>query len=145
LDRLAAATAVILDQQSMGVLNLSTLDSFAAKWFIPRLFRFRQAHGDIDVRLETSEKLADSVSDGIDFASSGPRNGGQTRPGRIPYMFFLTVQAMNLAVGIAKSPSAQCANARQPATAPGRRARGQLAQMIAHGQSRLAATNDDCV
>jgi LysR family glycine cleavage system transcriptional activator len=68
LDRLAAATAVIMDQQSLGALNLSTLDSFAAKWLIPRLFRFRQAHGDIDVRLATSEKLADFVSDGIDIA-----------------------------------------------------------------------------
>jgi LysR family glycine cleavage system transcriptional activator len=68
LDRLATATAVIIDQQSMGVLNLSTLDSFAAKWLIPRLFRFRQAYGDIDVRLATSEKLADFVSDGIDIA-----------------------------------------------------------------------------
>jgi LysR family transcriptional regulator, glycine cleavage system transcriptional activator len=68
LDRLATATAVIMDQQATGVLNISTLDSFAAKWLIPRLFRFRQAHGDIDVRLATSEKLADFVSDGIDIA-----------------------------------------------------------------------------
>jgi LysR family transcriptional regulator, glycine cleavage system transcriptional activator len=68
LDRLAAATGVIMDQQSMGVLNISTLDSFAAKWLIPRLFRFRQAHGDIEVRLATSEKLADFVNDGIDIA-----------------------------------------------------------------------------
>ena len=68
LDRLAAATAVIMDQQSMGVLNISTLDSFAAKWLIPRLFRFRQAHGGIEVRLGTSEKLADFVNDGIDIA-----------------------------------------------------------------------------
>jgi LysR family glycine cleavage system transcriptional activator len=68
LGRLATATAVIMDQQSMGVLNISTLDSFAAKWLIPRLFRFRQAHGDIDVRLATSEKLADFVNDGIDIA-----------------------------------------------------------------------------
>jgi len=52
----------------MGVLNISTLDSFAAKWLIPRLFRFRKAHGDIDVRLSTSEKLADFVNDGIDIA-----------------------------------------------------------------------------
>lgn len=68
LRRLAAATAVIMDQQSMGVLNISTLDSFAAKWLIPRLFRFRQAHGDIEVRLATSAKLADFVNDGIDIA-----------------------------------------------------------------------------
>jgi LysR family glycine cleavage system transcriptional activator len=68
LGRLATATAVIMDQQSMGVLNISTVDSFAAKWLIPRLFRFRQAHGDIEVRLATSEKLADFVNDGIDIA-----------------------------------------------------------------------------
>lgn len=68
LGRLAAATAVIMDQQSTGVLTISTLDSFAAKWLIPRLFRFRQAHGDIEVRLATSVKLADFVNDGIDIA-----------------------------------------------------------------------------
>ena len=68
LERLAAATATVADQQSTGVLNLSTLDSFAAKWLIPRLFRFREAHGDIDVRLSTSDRLADFVSDGMDIA-----------------------------------------------------------------------------
>jgi LysR family transcriptional regulator, glycine cleavage system transcriptional activator len=41
LERLAAATALITDQQSLGVLTVSTLDSFAAKWLLPRLFRFR--------------------------------------------------------------------------------------------------------
>ena len=78
LDRLATATGVIMDQQSMGVLNISTLDSFAAKWLIPRLFRFRQAHGDIEVRLATSEKLADFVNDGIDI---GIRYGRGRYPG----------------------------------------------------------------
>jgi LysR family transcriptional regulator, glycine cleavage system transcriptional activator len=68
LDRLAAATALIVDQQSVGVLNVSTVDSFAAKWLIPRLYRFRQKRADIDVRLATSEKLADFVNDGIDIA-----------------------------------------------------------------------------
>jgi LysR family glycine cleavage system transcriptional activator len=68
LGRLATATAAIMDQQSTGVLSISTLDSFAAKWLIQRLFRFRQAHGDIEVRLATSVKLADFVNDGIDIA-----------------------------------------------------------------------------
>ena len=68
LDRLAAATAMILDQQSIGVLYVSTLDSFAAKWLIPRLFRFRQQQPEIDVRLATSDRLADFVNDGIDIA-----------------------------------------------------------------------------
>jgi len=68
LDRLAAAAAATAREQSSGVLSVSTLDSFAAKWLVPRLFRFRRAHDDIDVRLSTSEKLADFVSDGIDIA-----------------------------------------------------------------------------
>lgn len=66
LDHLAAATIATTGQQSSGVLSVSTLDSFAAKWLVPRLFCFRRSHGDIDVRLSTSEKLADLVSDGID-------------------------------------------------------------------------------
>jgi LysR family glycine cleavage system transcriptional activator len=68
LDRLATATALIADQKSLGVLSVSTLDSFAAKWLLPRLFRFRQRHPDIEVRLATSSKLADFVNDGIDVA-----------------------------------------------------------------------------
>jgi LysR family transcriptional regulator, glycine cleavage system transcriptional activator len=68
LDRLAAATAQIADQKSLGVLSVSTLDSFAAKWLLPRLFRFRQKHPDIEVRLATSNRLADFVNDGIDIA-----------------------------------------------------------------------------
>jgi LysR family transcriptional regulator, glycine cleavage system transcriptional activator len=68
LDRLAAATALIADQKSLGVLSVSTLDSFAAKWLLPRLFRFRQQYPDIDVRLATSNRLADFVNDGIDVA-----------------------------------------------------------------------------
>lgn len=68
LDHLAAATLSTTGQQSSGTLNISTLDSFAAKWLVPRLFRFRRANSDIDVRLATSEKLADFVSDGIDIA-----------------------------------------------------------------------------
>lgn len=68
LDRIGAATIAAREQPSSGPLNVSTLDSFAAKWLVPRLFRFRRAHGDIDVRLSTSEQLADFVHDGIDIA-----------------------------------------------------------------------------
>jgi len=67
LDHLAAATLAMSSQQS-SVLTVSTLDAFASKWLVPRLFKFRRAHGDIDIRLSTSEKLADFVSDGIEIA-----------------------------------------------------------------------------
>ncbi|MGE5512993.1 MAG: transcriptional regulator GcvA [Bacteroidota bacterium] len=68
LDQLAAATVAVTGQQSSGVLNVSTLDSFASKWLVPRLFRFRRSQGDIDVRLSTTERLVDFVGDGIDIA-----------------------------------------------------------------------------
>lgn len=67
LDQLAAATLATTGQQS-SVLNVSTLDTFASKWLVPRLFKFRRENPGIDVRLSTSERLADFVSDGIDIA-----------------------------------------------------------------------------
>jgi LysR family transcriptional regulator, glycine cleavage system transcriptional activator len=68
LDRLAAAAAAAGREQSSGVLSVSTTDSLAAQWLVPRLFKFRRAHSGIDVRLSTSEKIADFVTDGIDIA-----------------------------------------------------------------------------
>jgi LysR family glycine cleavage system transcriptional activator len=67
LEHLAAATLAATGQTS-GIISVSTIDSFAARWLMPRLFGFRQAHCDIDVRVATSERLADFVSDGIDIA-----------------------------------------------------------------------------
>ena len=77
LEHLAAATSAATGQSS-GIVSISTIDSFAARWLMPRLFRFRRIHGDIDVRVATSERLADFVSDGIDIAV---RCGGGRYPG----------------------------------------------------------------
>ena len=77
LEHLAAATSAATGQTS-GIVSVSTIDSFAARWLMPRLSRFRRVHGDIDVRVATSERLADFVSDGIDIAI---RCGGGQYPG----------------------------------------------------------------
>jgi LysR family transcriptional regulator, glycine cleavage system transcriptional activator len=77
LEHLAAATSAATGRSS-GIVNVSTIDSFAARWLMPRLFRFRRAHGDIDVRVAMSERLTDFVSDGIDIAI---RCGGGQYPG----------------------------------------------------------------
>jgi LysR family transcriptional regulator, glycine cleavage system transcriptional activator len=77
LEHLGAATSAATGQSS-GIVSVSTIDSFAARWLMPRLFRFRRDHGDIDVRVATSERLADFVSDGIDIAI---RCGGGQYPG----------------------------------------------------------------
>jgi LysR family glycine cleavage system transcriptional activator len=68
LDRLSTATVMLMDQRSSTSLNVSTIDSFAAKWLVPRLFRFSAQHPGTDVRLSTSSGLANFLSDGIDIA-----------------------------------------------------------------------------
>ncbi len=78
IDRLASATELASGQEATGVLSISTLDSFAAKWLVPRLFRFRRAHSDIDIRVSTSEAFADFRTDGIDIAI---RHGNGRYPG----------------------------------------------------------------
>jgi LysR family transcriptional regulator, glycine cleavage system transcriptional activator len=77
LEQLAAATSTAAGQSS-GIVNVSTVDSFAARWLMPKLSRFRQSHGHVDVRVAVSERLADFVSDGIDLAI---RCGGGRYPG----------------------------------------------------------------
>ena len=77
LEHLTSATSAATGQSS-GILSISTIDSFATRWLMPRLSRFRHAHGDIDVRVAVSERLADFVSDGIDIAI---RCGGGQYPG----------------------------------------------------------------
>ena len=77
LEHLAAATSAATGRSS-GIVSVSTIDSFAARWLMPRLSRFRRAHDDIDVRVAMSERLADFVSDGIDIAI---RCGGGQYPG----------------------------------------------------------------
>jgi LysR family glycine cleavage system transcriptional activator len=50
------------------VLTVSTLASFAAKWLLPRLSSFQQAHPDIDVRITSSISLVDFRSQDVDAA-----------------------------------------------------------------------------
>jgi LysR family transcriptional regulator, glycine cleavage system transcriptional activator len=68
LGQLAAATSAATAHQSGSTLNVSTSDGFAGRWLVPRLYRFHQAHGDIDVRVSTTGRLASFHGDGIDVA-----------------------------------------------------------------------------
>jgi LysR family glycine cleavage system transcriptional activator len=68
LDRLAQATTAVKEGQSAGALTVSTIDSFAAKWLVPRLFRFKRAHPEIDVRLLTTQRLIDFATEDVDIA-----------------------------------------------------------------------------
>jgi len=68
LDMLASAVARLARQDQAGVLTLSTLDSIAASWLVPRIGKFRALHPDIDVRISSSDDIVDFSSGDIDMA-----------------------------------------------------------------------------
>jgi LysR family glycine cleavage system transcriptional activator len=65
---LRLATERLLRKDSDNVLTISTLASLAAKWLLPRLSAFQEAHPDIDVRITTSTGLVDFRSGDVDAA-----------------------------------------------------------------------------
>jgi LysR family transcriptional regulator, glycine cleavage system transcriptional activator len=65
---LRLATDRLLRKDADNVLTISTLASLAAKWLLPRLSAFQEAHADIDVRITTSTGLVDFRSGDVDAA-----------------------------------------------------------------------------
>ena len=66
LEAIGVATDNIMRQDASGALHVDTLPSFAARWLLPRLSRFREAHPDIDVRLSASDHLTDFNREDVD-------------------------------------------------------------------------------
>jgi LysR family glycine cleavage system transcriptional activator len=65
---LRLATDRLLRRDNDHVLTVSTLASLAAKWLLPRLSAFQEAHPGIDVRITTSTALVDFQRDDVDCA-----------------------------------------------------------------------------
>jgi LysR family transcriptional regulator, glycine cleavage system transcriptional activator len=65
---LRLATDRLLRKDNDNVLTISTLASLAAKWLLPRLSTFQEAHPKIDVRITTSTSLIDFKSGDVDAA-----------------------------------------------------------------------------
>ncbi|MGO4713974.1 transcriptional regulator GcvA [Bradyrhizobium sp. 2TAF24] len=65
---LRLATDRLLRRDTGPVLTVSTLASFAAKWLLPRLATFQEAHPSIDVRITTSTEMVDFRKDDVDAA-----------------------------------------------------------------------------
>src|SRR5246127_3799930 len=65
---LRLATDRVLRRDSDHVLTVSTLASLAAKWQLPRLSSFQEAHPGIDVRITTSTALVDFRAGDVDAA-----------------------------------------------------------------------------
>jgi LysR family glycine cleavage system transcriptional activator len=68
LDRLEQATERLRTSEAAGLLTVSTGTSFASKWLVPRLQRFRERRPDIDVRIDANDSLTDFRRDNVDLA-----------------------------------------------------------------------------
>ncbi|MEM8950073.1 MAG: transcriptional regulator GcvA [Pseudomonadota bacterium] len=68
LGLMRTAVTKVKRQDQTGELTVTTLDSFAAIWLVPRLRRFREAHPDIDVRVTTSDDNIDFSRADVDLA-----------------------------------------------------------------------------
>src|ERR1700761_3373336 len=65
---LRLATDRLLRKDDDKVLTVSTLASLAAKWLLPRLTAFQEAHPGVDVRITTSTSLVDFKNGDVDAA-----------------------------------------------------------------------------
>jgi LysR family glycine cleavage system transcriptional activator len=65
---LRLATDRLLRKDDDKVLTVSTLASLAAKWLLPRLTAFQEAHPGIDVRITTSTALVEFRNGDVDAA-----------------------------------------------------------------------------
>jgi LysR family glycine cleavage system transcriptional activator len=77
-DSLADAVDLLRAHENSGAITVSIDPSFAAKWLVPRLDRFRAALPDLDVRLDATDKLTDFQRDNVDLAI---RYGSGNYPG----------------------------------------------------------------
>jgi LysR family glycine cleavage system transcriptional activator len=67
-DLLSLATEKIRQHESGGVLSLAICPSFARKWLIPRLGRFRKDFEKIELRIATTSEMPDLTNSEVDIA-----------------------------------------------------------------------------
>jgi LysR family glycine cleavage system transcriptional activator len=68
LDIMASAVDRLHHQDQSGELTVTTMDSFAATWLVPKLGRFRRSNPDIDIRISTSDESIDFARVNVDMA-----------------------------------------------------------------------------
>jgi DNA-binding transcriptional LysR family regulator len=78
-DRIEQAMNKLSLQGNEGPLTISLMTTFALTWLVPRLHRFQAQHPTIDVRMLTTQRLADFSREDVDLAirySADPRVPG---------------------------------------------------------------------
>lgn len=66
--RMSDATDRLTESDTHGPLSVSVLPSFAIKWLVHRLGKFRDLYPDYDVRLSATPELVDFSRDDLDLA-----------------------------------------------------------------------------
>ncbi|MEM8915544.1 MAG: transcriptional regulator GcvA, partial [Pseudomonadota bacterium] len=66
-ERLETATERLAVTDARGVLTVSVLPSFAAKWLVPRLMHFQAQYPEIDVRVSANDRSVDFDQEDIDL------------------------------------------------------------------------------
>lgn len=84
-ERLVEALGVLQDAGERRVLTVSVAPSFAAKWLLPRIDAFGDAHPLIDLRLSAVTSLVDFAAEDVDCAI---RYGGGHYPGLLVEKLF---------------------------------------------------------
>ena len=77
-DRLAQAEDRLRESRRAPFVTVTLPPSFAAKWLIPRIEGFRMTYPDVDLRLDTTDRLADLPRENI---AVGIRYGAGRYPG----------------------------------------------------------------
>jgi LysR family glycine cleavage system transcriptional activator len=77
-DGIDQATLRLKSADSSSTLTVSVLSSFAARWLVPRLGRFRELHPDIDVLIAPKDEFVDFQRENVDV---GIRYGRGIYPG----------------------------------------------------------------
>ena len=72
-DLMDSATRGLQDRGMEGPLKVTALPSFAGKWLLPRLHRFRERYPEIDVLVSAKDSLVDFATADVDM---GIRYGG---------------------------------------------------------------------
>jgi LysR family glycine cleavage system transcriptional activator len=67
-DRLAEASVRLSDRGVRGLIRVSTMPSFAARWLVPRLAGFRRLHPEVDVDVHASTEKVDLWAGEFDLA-----------------------------------------------------------------------------
>jgi LysR family glycine cleavage system transcriptional activator len=65
-EQFSEAVSLVRQKRSDGPLTITSAPSFVSKWLIPRLSSFKAQHPQIDVRIDTSDRLVDFRHEDID-------------------------------------------------------------------------------